>query len=154
MPPTALPSDIDFLSLLTATISEWASEAACADVPTNLYYADPGSSKDQPLAELLAGRARRVCARCPVRRECLSEALRNEDGRDNMLTGKWNRRLPFGIWGGLTPAERHDKRIRHLPDCDLNHCSGCRPLEETLDALEAVFRREVPRWLTPSETIS
>jgi hypothetical protein len=67
--PHALPSDIDFLSLLTSTISEWASAAACGDVPTNLFYADPGSSKYQPLAELLAARPRRACARCPVRRE-------------------------------------------------------------------------------------
>jgi hypothetical protein len=114
----------------------------------------PEVSKYQPFAELLAGRARRVPARCPVRRECLADALRYEDGRDNSLTGRWDRRLPFGIWGGLTPAERHDKRIRHLPDCERSRCAGCRRLEETLDALEAVFRREAPRWLTPSETIT
>ena len=36
--------------------------------------------------------AKRVCAACPVRRECLDFALRLRE--------------PFGIWGGLTESER------------------------------------------------
>lgn len=36
--------------------------------------------------------AKQFCATCPVRQECLAEALR--------LGERW------GIWGGLTPAER------------------------------------------------
>lgn len=41
-------------------------------------------------------RARRICAACPVRDECLDVALdRGED---------------FGMWGGLTPAERRALR--------------------------------------------
>jgi hypothetical protein len=35
---------------------------------------------------------RRVCAACPIRQECLQRAL--------------DLREPWGMWGGLTPAER------------------------------------------------
>ncbi len=37
-------------------------------------------------------RARSVCVGCPVRTECLAEALDN--------------RLEWGVWGGLTERER------------------------------------------------
>jgi WhiB family redox-sensing transcriptional regulator len=36
--------------------------------------------------------AKRICADCPVRRECLEYALRVRE--------------PFGIWGGLNESER------------------------------------------------
>ena len=36
--------------------------------------------------------AKRICAECPVRRECFDYAMRVHE--------------PFGIWGGLTEAER------------------------------------------------
>ena len=36
--------------------------------------------------------AKRICADCPVRQECLDYAMRVHE--------------PFGIWGGLTEAER------------------------------------------------
>ncbi|MDQ5874483.1 MAG: WhiB family transcriptional regulator [Actinomycetota bacterium] len=39
--------------------------------------------------------AKRICARCPVREECLEWALQHED---------------FGVWGGLSAQER--KRTR------------------------------------------
>ena len=48
--------------------------------------------------------AKRVCASCPVRRECLTTALVSEP------TG-----LAAGVWGGLTPSERHDSRFKNLP---------------------------------------
>lgn len=36
--------------------------------------------------------AKEVCARCPVRTECLGHALRVQE--------------PYGVWGGLTEDER------------------------------------------------
>jgi WhiB family redox-sensing transcriptional regulator len=36
--------------------------------------------------------AKRICAECPVRQECLEYALRVRE--------------PFGIWGGLNETER------------------------------------------------
>lgn len=44
--------------------------------------------------------AKQVCARCPVRVDCLAKALETRE--------------PFGIWGGLTPQERRSIR---RPDC-------------------------------------
>jgi len=36
--------------------------------------------------------AKRLCNRCPVKTECLTMALVNDE--------------PYGIWGGLSPRER------------------------------------------------
>ncbi|MFE2850211.1 WhiB family transcriptional regulator [Streptomyces lavendulae] len=46
-------------------------------------------------------RAKRVCTGCPVRTECLTEALDN--------------RIEFGIWGGMTERERR-ALLRRRPD--------------------------------------
>ena len=45
--------------------------------------------------------AREMCAGCPVRLDCLVDALDNE--------------VPFGVWGGLTERERRALLRRH-PD--------------------------------------
>lgn len=44
--------------------------------------------------------AKAVCASCPVRQQCLDEALGLAPGDD------------FGIWGGTTEAERRELRLR------------------------------------------
>jgi WhiB family transcriptional regulator, redox-sensing transcriptional regulator len=67
----------------------WRAEAACRGTSTALFYPS--------LGDLTAARhAKAVCATCPVRVECLEEAL-----RDGEL---------FGIRGGLTPRERRRAR--------------------------------------------
>lgn len=43
--------------------------------------------------------AKRVCSGCPVRLECLVEALDN--------------RIDFGVWGGMTERERRKLLRRH-----------------------------------------
>jgi WhiB family transcriptional regulator, redox-sensing transcriptional regulator len=58
---------------------------ACRDLDPAVLHPD----LDAPLA---VDRARAVCARCELRRECLAFALRT-DGLD-------------GVWGGLTAIER------------------------------------------------
>ena len=56
--------------------------------------AESGPARDAQVAA-----AKAVCARCPVRAECLAEALA---------------RIPYGIAGGLTEHER--RRLRtHAP---------------------------------------
>ena len=148
------PVNLDFLTLLEQSITAWSSEAACADTDTNIFYAEAGKARSDPRSDILVGRARRICARCPVRRECLIEALTYEAGKRNPETGRWDRKLPFGVWGGVTPDERHDKAVRHQPGCRSNRCPGCRPLEDVLDDLDEVFRAEVARWLAPSECVA
>lgn len=63
----------------------WAEQAACRGQDPNLFFSE---------ADLKVQQAKRICARCPVRTECLDEGLRAEDSSR------------YGIYGGLTPAER------------------------------------------------
>jgi WhiB family transcriptional regulator, redox-sensing transcriptional regulator len=58
---------------------------ACRDIDPAVLHPD----LDAPQA---VARARTVCARCNVRRECLAFALRTDD--------------LDGVWGGLTAGER------------------------------------------------
>lgn len=71
---------------------DWILDAACAGLPTGMFYPLPGDHKTPE-------RAKRICARCPVRPECA------DYGRDER----------FGIWGGETPRERN-KRFRTSGD--------------------------------------
>ena len=66
----------------TANTYEWASRGACRT-------ADPDSLFVQGAAQ---NRAKAVCMSCPVRTECLADALDN--------------RIEFGVWGGMTERER------------------------------------------------
>ena len=61
---------------------DWASRGACRT-------GDPDTLFVQGAAQ---NRAKAVCMGCPVRTECLSDALDN--------------RVEFGVWGGMTERER------------------------------------------------
>ena len=61
----------------------WMPRGACVGAANpDLWYPERGQS---------ANPAKRICARCPVREECLEWALKNED---------------YGVWGGLSARER------------------------------------------------
>ena len=62
--------------------SSWIAQAACRG-------SDPDSLFVQGAAQ---NRAKAVCMGCPVRTECLADALDN--------------RIEYGVWGGLTERER------------------------------------------------
>ncbi len=66
---------------------EWKSDAACRTVDTSIFF---------PENEAAAAPALAVCARCPVREQCLDFALET--------------RQHDGIWGGATETER--RRLR------------------------------------------
>ncbi|MFV2198720.1 WhiB family transcriptional regulator [Nocardiopsis sp. LOL_012] len=51
-------------------------------------------------------RARLICEGCPVRLDCLTEALRD--------------RIEFGVWGGMTERQRRALLRRHPHDWDLH----------------------------------
>jgi WhiB family transcriptional regulator, redox-sensing transcriptional regulator len=69
----------------------WRVDAVCRDSdPDELFV----RGADQ-------NRAKLVCMGCPVRTECLAEALDN--------------RIDFGIWGGMTERERR-ALLRRRPD--------------------------------------
>ncbi|MDK1476579.1 WhiB family transcriptional regulator [Streptomyces sp. 549] len=68
----------------------WHSEAVCHRDEAGLFFAP---SKEPTAARLAREQAaKRVCARCPVLVECREHALVQPE--------------PYGVWGGLTAAER------------------------------------------------
>ena len=80
------------------TSREWRSRAACRDVDAELFFpvAEAGPAYAAQVAQ-----AKAVCAGCPVRAECLDEALAH---------------IPYGIAGGLTEHERRAlRRTRRVP---------------------------------------
>jgi WhiB family transcriptional regulator, redox-sensing transcriptional regulator len=59
-------------------------DAACRGADTSIFF---------PVSDSQAGAAKAICAECPVQDACLEHALETHQ--------------PDGIWGGLTPIERH-----------------------------------------------
>jgi WhiB family transcriptional regulator, redox-sensing transcriptional regulator len=74
--------------------ASWQTEAACLSADPDLFFpiSTTGPSEKQ------IARAKRICAGCAVRRECLEFAL----AHDQM----------YGIWGGTTPDDRRRDRRR------------------------------------------
>ncbi len=61
---------------------QWADAASCRDLgPDELFVR--GAAQN---------RAKQICGHCPVKTECLAEALDND--------------LEWGVWGGMTERER------------------------------------------------
>jgi WhiB family transcriptional regulator, redox-sensing transcriptional regulator len=72
---------------------DWRINASCRDEePDQLFVRGAEQRK-----------AKLVCLGCPVRMECLAEALDN--------------RIEFGVWGGMTERERR-ALLRRRPDVD------------------------------------
>ncbi|MEU2119857.1 WhiB family transcriptional regulator [Streptomyces sp. NPDC016459] len=70
----------------------WSEHAACREEdPEELFV--QGNTQQS--------RAKAVCTSCPVRTECLAEAL--------------DHRIEFGVWGGMTERERR-ALLRRRPE--------------------------------------
>lgn len=67
--------------------AEVAEQGLCQQVDPELFFPEDGGSTREP---------KRVCAACPVWRECRAWALENG--------------VRHGVWGGLSDRER--KRVR------------------------------------------
>ena len=67
----------------------WQSRALCAQTDPEEFFPEKGMSPRG---------AKQVCAACPVRKECLTYALENDER--------------FGIWGGMSARERASIRDR------------------------------------------
>lgn len=81
----------------------WRQSAACRDMDPELFFPD-GSSR---AGHLQAEQACRICARCPVRIQCLREAHRIADAGFEVC----------GIWGGTLleiNADRHHNGRGHV----------------------------------------
>jgi len=73
-------------------MSEWRTRAACRSVDPEVFFP---TAEVGPVYDAQVAVAKAVCAGCPVRPECLAEALT---------------RIPYGIAGGLTAEERRGAR--------------------------------------------
>ena len=76
----------------TETTQPWMADGLCRDHHPSLFFPSDGVGVD---------RARRICAECPVKTECLEYAL--------------TYRIEHGVWGGASERERRrilrDRRI-------------------------------------------
>jgi len=61
----------------------WYEFASCREHDPEIFFPDKGDSPN---------RAKRICAGCPVRIDCLNYALRHG--------------VRYGVWGGLSDRER------------------------------------------------
>ena len=68
---------------------QWRLAAACRSADPDPFF--PVSSTGRSLEQVT--QANRICARCPIRPECLAFALRTHQSH--------------GIWGGLSEQERN-----------------------------------------------
>jgi len=67
----------------------WQKEAKCLQAEPDTFFPEKGGSTRE---------AKRICAQCTVRAECLEYALANDER--------------FGIWGGLSERER--RKLKRL----------------------------------------
>jgi WhiB family redox-sensing transcriptional regulator len=72
--------------------TSWKARGKCRGIHPDLFHPGRGENKDNDAAK-------RICADCPVRAECLEYALSFEDDAD------------CGIWGGTSARQR--RAIRH-----------------------------------------
>jgi WhiB family redox-sensing transcriptional regulator len=67
----------------------WQSDSLCAQTDPEAFFPEKGGSTRD---------AKKICASCEVRVQCLEYALQNDER--------------FGIWGGLSERERRKLRKR------------------------------------------
>jgi WhiB family redox-sensing transcriptional regulator len=72
----------------------WTRRAACRGWSTDLWFPTRGANRGD--GDNNGFLAKRICARCPVRSECLAESFEHVDAA--------------GIWGGLSVRERRRAR--------------------------------------------
>jgi WhiB family redox-sensing transcriptional regulator len=68
-------------------VTDWRARGACISADPDLFF--PVSTAG--LSRRQEARAKAVCARCPVRADCLQFALDSAQ--------------PYGVWGGLSELE-------------------------------------------------
>jgi len=82
------------------TPEPWMQDALCAQSDPEMFFPAPGATE-------AVARARKVCTRCDVRKECLAYALKNGE--------------THGIWGGKTEKQRRAMpRARFCRTCGVS----------------------------------
>lgn len=99
-PDPAAAALAELAALMGSVPGEWADRGTCRDARDDVHF--PTGRENSPGYRLAAAIAKRECAGCPVRAECLAHALDVNE--------------PHGVWGGTTPAERAAIRTRRDRD--------------------------------------
>jgi WhiB family redox-sensing transcriptional regulator len=83
----------------------WRDEAACVTESPEIFFPHPTDGDSR------VKRAKKVCDRCPVKDDCLAEAIANPNLQ--------------GVWGGTTHAERtsHLRKIHRKRSLNRRHSS-------------------------------
>src|SRR4029434_5287962 len=71
----------------------WQERARCRQHDPEVFFTEKGGSSRE---------AKRICADCPVRIECLNYALRRDER--------------YGVWGGMSERER--RRLKRMGSCN------------------------------------
>ena len=69
---------------------DWVEDASCLSVGSSTFF----PPDDKPVARDFYRKAKAVCFRCPVIKQCFTYGVKEE----------------YGVWGGTTPSERHQIR--------------------------------------------
>jgi len=105
--------------VLTALASDeeptWQDFAACAEADPEAFFPEKGGSTRD---------AKKVCASCFVRSDCLAYALEQDER--------------FGVWGGLSERQRRrlHERKQYVPAPVAVSSKRCPSCEQTKDADE------------------
>lgn len=97
----------------------WASLGACRDCEPDALFVRGAAQRT----------ARMMCFQCPVRIECLADALESNSS--------------YGVWGGLTERERRAVLRRYPAESDWYH-----RITEGIDALAHELRSPRPPRLS------
>lgn len=71
--------------------TDWQQHGLCRATDSDVFFPPP-RFEHKPERQLREARAKSICARCPVRTDCLDWALTTRE--------------PFGVWGGYSESER------------------------------------------------
>lgn len=88
-------ASIKYLPRPVTEVYDWQQQAACRGLDSSVFF-HPSGERGPSRADR-AQRAKEICARCPVLRQCREHALASHE--------------PYGVWGGLTEEER-DRMLR------------------------------------------
>jgi hypothetical protein len=116
--------------LFTDLLGDWRGRAACRDEPDpGIFLFDKRRDPHSPTLAL----AMAICAECPVRRQCLSDALTPVVIVVGLEPPLQVHGVMSGVWGGTTEPERMAARALEP--------------EAAVDLLEATFPDRLQRVL-------
>ncbi|MGH8898546.1 MAG: WhiB family transcriptional regulator [Egibacteraceae bacterium] len=82
--------------LARAPSTDWQEHGLCRARDASVFF-PPAHFEHKPERVAREAKAKAICARCPVRTECLDWALATKE--------------PHGVWGGYSESERRQIRI-------------------------------------------